>query len=126
MGYYGMVNRETGRVEMVMFKGDGTTPEPREGYDFIEGDASIYDEIAVSDLFHIDGRFVAQPRTVSSDRAWAMLRQRRNAILLSTDWTQLPDVAKDIRQAYLTYRQALRDLPQNTEDPLNPVWPELL
>jgi hypothetical protein len=29
----------------------------------------------------------------------------------------------EIRQAWLEYRQALRDLPTVTEDPANPVWP---
>ena len=27
--------------------------------------------------------------------------------------------------AQTTYRQELRDLPANTTDPANPVWPEL-
>jgi hypothetical protein len=27
------------------------------------------------------------------------------------------------RKAYAAYRQQLRDLPENTEDLLNPIWP---
>jgi len=125
MAYFGMVNRETGRVEMVIFHSDETIPEPREGFEFIEGNASIYNLIAHSDLFYTDGRFVARERTITSDQAWTELRQRRNALLLSTDWTQLPDVPEATRQAFTAYRQALRDLPENTTDPLNPAWPEM-
>jgi hypothetical protein len=51
------------------------------------------------------------------------LRQRRDALLYATDWTQVPDAPVD-RAAWAAYRQALRDLPGNTVDPLNPVWPE--
>jgi hypothetical protein len=51
------------------------------------------------------------------------LRQRRDALLYATDWTQVPDAPVD-RAAWAAYRQALRDLPDNTVDPLNPVWPE--
>jgi hypothetical protein len=50
------------------------------------------------------------------------LRQQRDAILYSTDWTQVPDAPVD-REAWAAYRQALRDLPGNTTDPFNPVWP---
>ena len=50
------------------------------------------------------------------------LRTRRNVLLSSSDWTQLPDTAVD-RNAWTQYRQALRDLPANTTDLENPVWP---
>ena len=30
---------------------------------------------------------------------------------------------KEISDAWKTYRQALRDLPANTSDPINPTWP---
>ena len=54
---------------------------------------------------------------------WDNLRRNRNKLLIDTDWTQTPDVPENIRTAYTTYRQALRDLPANTEDPANPTWP---
>lgn len=55
-------------------------------------------------------------------QSWADLRAKRAKLLQSTDWTQVPDAPVD-SQAWATYRQALRDLPDNTEDPRNPVWP---
>lgn len=54
--------------------------------------------------------------------AWIVLRNQRNARLASCDWTVLSDTPTSTA-AWKTYRQALRDLPANTTDPFNPVWP---
>ena len=56
------------------------------------------------------------------DRAWIMLRRKRDAIISRYDWTQAPDAPVD-HAAWATYRQALRDLPANTVDPRDPPWP---
>ena len=51
----------------------------------------------------------------------AELRLKRNQLLTETDYLALVDsTLTDEMQAY---RQALRDLPANTVDPANPVWP---
>ena len=55
--------------------------------------------------------------------AWRQLRFRRSRLLSKTDWTQAPDSPAD-SAAWATYRQALRDLPQNTPDPRSVIWPE--
>jgi hypothetical protein len=45
------------------------------------------------------------------------MRQIRNGLLTASDWTQLPDAPCD-REAWATYRQALRDFPATwTEGP---------
>ena len=54
------------------------------------------------------------------------LRKERATLLAKTDRYALPDwphasLAKQTE--WIEYRQALRDLPDNTEDPANPVWP---
>jgi hypothetical protein len=53
------------------------------------------------------------------------LRAERNARLTACDWTQLSDapLSEAARNAWADYRQALRDLPDDTEDPANPDWP---
>ena len=54
------------------------------------------------------------------------LRKQRNRFLDQTDKyivADYPHPTPEARQAWLDYRQALRDLPANTEDPTNPVWP---
>lgn len=51
------------------------------------------------------------------------LRRERNSRLSACDWTQVPDAPVN-QAAWAAYRQALRDLPGNTVDPRQPVWPE--
>ena len=50
----------------------------------------------------------------TNEQKWEQLRIWRNLELTKTDWTQLPDspVQKD---AWAQYRQALRDLPTQTD-----------
>ena len=54
--------------------------------------------------------------------AWALFRSLRDGRLAASDWTQVPDAPVD-QVAWATYRQELRDLPDNTTDPRNPTWP---
>lgn len=53
---------------------------------------------------------------------WEDLRAARDRQLQKCDWTQVPDAPVD-QSTWAAYRQALRDLPANTTDPLNPPWP---
>jgi len=50
------------------------------------------------------------------------LRRQRNQLLTETDYLGLPDLG-GFSTEMTAYRQALRDLPANTVDPANPVWP---
>jgi len=55
------------------------------------------------------------------------LRAERDIILSQTDkyaTIDFPHGSESAKQAWLDYRQALRDLPANTTDPENPIWPE--
>lgn len=58
---------------------------------------------------------------------WDALRAKRNSLLEESDAYVLPDrwfSYDELKKAeWSTYRQALRDLPANTTDPFNPVWP---
>jgi len=56
-------------------------------------------------------------------KAWRELRLSRRRLLSNSDWTQVPDAPVD-SAAWAVYRQQLRDLPANTTDPRNVVWPE--
>ena len=49
------------------------------------------------------------------------LRRQRNQLLAETDYLALAD--STLTDEMRDYRQALRDLPANTVDPANPVWP---
>ena len=56
---------------------------------------------------------------------WQKLRTERNSILKDSDWSQLSDapLTSSQKTAWSTYRQELRDLPANTEDPKEVTWP---
>jgi hypothetical protein len=63
----------------------------------------------------------AYQRDVLPLEQMAFLRFKRNQLLAETDHLALSD---HVLSAEMTaYRQALRDLPANTVDPANPVWP---
>jgi hypothetical protein len=54
--------------------------------------------------------------------AWAELRAERDRRLNATDFRMVID-APWPTAPWAAYRQALRDLPENTTDPLAPEWP---
>jgi hypothetical protein len=51
------------------------------------------------------------------------VRQQRNSLLASSDWTQAGDVPQAIKDVWAVYRQALRDVPQQAGFPTNITWP---
>ena len=53
---------------------------------------------------------------------WPTIRSRRDVLIAKTDWTQLPDVPLTTKEAWATYRQALRDITQQP-DPHYISWP---
>lgn len=61
------------------------------------------------------------PPIPSNEELLLKIRQERNIKLSATDYTQLNDVTVD-KEAWATYRQALRDFP-DTCDIENPIWP---
>jgi len=50
------------------------------------------------------------------------IREQRNSLLASCDWTQISDATVD-KQAWATYRQALRDITAQAGFPTNVQWP---
>jgi hypothetical protein len=59
--------------------------------------------------------------------SWERLRIERNALLVSSDWTQGNDSPLDdsAKASWTTYRQTLRDLPETcASDPNAVVWPD--
>ena len=64
---------------------------------------------------------LAQATNLSREDNEANLRSTRNRLLAETDYFGAPDVT--LTDEMRAYRQALRDLPANTADPANVVWP---
>ena len=63
----------------------------------------------------------AYERDVLPVKQMEWLREKRNNLLAQTDYFGMPDMT--MSDEMRAYRQALRDLPANTEDPANPTWP---
>jgi hypothetical protein len=63
----------------------------------------------------------AEIARLEAEEPWKELRQERNRLIAETDYLALSDSTLTTEMS--TYRQALRDLPANTTDPTNPVWP---
>tara|TARA_Y100000817_G_scaffold266087_1_gene222134 strand:+ start:151 stop:555 length:405 start_codon:yes stop_codon:yes gene_type:complete len=58
-------------------------------------------------------------------KALELLRKERNKLLVDCDYLAMPDYPHStdtIKQAWLTYRQALRDLPENSSPQLGNVF----
>lgn len=73
-----------------------------------------------------DGVPVAvDPAPPSLDDLAASGRQKRNVLLAGSDWTQVGDapLATEARAAWATYRQALRDVPEQSGFPADIAWP---
>lgn len=74
-------------------------------------------------------QYQAKTTETQLQQAWKDMRTERNRRLRDTDWTQLEDANKavtpEVANIWRIYRQYLRDLPANTEDPFNPVWPTM-
>ena len=69
-----------------------------------------------------------EARKIEMDKQIPMnlLRQERDKRLADADWVTLRAYSSgtDVPEEWMTYMQALRDLPSVTKDPTNPVWPE--
>ena len=111
----------TGRIISIV----QSTDRPSE-FDEALGYADFSEDADQSGCIVVDGVVVQKdPANLEQeqiDRAWIMLRRKRDIILARCDWTQVPDAPVD-QAAWAAYRQALRDLPSNTTDPRNPTWP---
>lgn len=87
---------------------------------------SIDDSIGA---FDADGNAVELDQTLVdaaaaelvTENAWNNLRTKRTQLLAETDYLALAD--HTLSAEMTAYRQALRDLPANTTDVANPVWP---
>jgi len=60
---------------------------------------------------------------IKDREAWKPIRNQRDRLLAASDWTQLSDSTAN-KEAWASYRQSLREIPQNFQTPESVVWPE--
>ena len=106
-------------------------------YPAIDGEQRVNTEITAEsdiqwaiDLFDVEVARLAQ-KVIDDDATEAArlktveeLREVRDELLASSDFTQLPDVhSATMRATWATYRQELRDLPAGYTPVADPVYP---
>lgn len=92
---------------------------------------STYFNVPVSAEIDLDGEIIKSPipldviETAYIKQQVNELRVERNKLLLQTDWTQMPDAPLTAEQKteFAEYRQALRDITNNLDNPDEVVWP---
>jgi hypothetical protein len=88
----------------------------------------VWDEILLLDDYEKPPKeeFEAKLQELIDAQPWKELRQERNKRLTECDWvaTKAFTTGTPVPDEWKAYMQALRDLPANTTDPENPVWPE--
>jgi hypothetical protein len=65
----------------------------------------------------IDAQYASEADTRKAEE----VRNERNQLIQQSDWMACSDVT--MSDAWKTYRQALRDIPTQTEFPNNVTWP---
>ena len=85
----------------------------------------VYDTILIEGEKPPKEEFEAKLQELIDARPWKKLREERDKRLAKCDWvaTKAFTTNTPVPEEWKTYMQALRDLPANTTDPENPVWP---
>lgn len=63
------------------------------------------------------------PPAPTTEQIAAAVRAERDRLLSVTDWTQAADVPQATKDLFAPYRQALRDVPQQSGFPQTIIWP---
>lgn len=78
-------------------------------------------DIEIGFLFE-DGKFV-DPFVKTVEERETKIKNKRNRLLRESDWAVLPDAPVSNEQEWRDYRQALRDVPQQSGFPDDITWP---
>jgi len=121
----------------VVFEGPQATPQNhyqfsmRQGVEQIEG--KWYTKYILGPIFTDRPATETEPAQTAAEQEAAYkaqkdatqaqaIRSQRDQLLKDSDWTQLSDAPVD-KTAWATYRQTLRDIPQQAGFPWNIQWP---
>lgn len=85
-------------------------------------DTTIDNDVIMSLIGFNFTAYVAPTQAELDAEASAKVRGERDQLLTASDWTQAPDAPVD-QAAWATYRQALRDIPQQQGFPSEIAWP---
>jgi hypothetical protein len=108
MNIFTIYNLETGEIE----HSTSTVAQINE-VGLLEGQGIIEGDYQPNEYKIVSGEAIQR-----TDNILEILRNKRNALLKESDWTQLNDcpLSDTEKTEWQTYRQALRDLPENYQD----------
>lgn len=101
---------------------------------FIEAPNQSTNTVITGSYYEINETNVVEYQTIRNktqqeiqndvNNKWDEIRNQRNELLITSDWTQLSDVpmTQEKNNEWKTYRQSLRDI-TNQPDPYNITWP---
>lgn len=100
-------------------------------YPYTRPAVSVFDTLAWraidGDFTQVDGAWTLPYQMVklSQSQAESRVRHQRTNLLADCDWTQVTDSAlsAEAKAAWVTYRQALRDVTSQADFPYNVTWP---
>ena len=84
--------------------------------EYYDGDGN---KVVVTKLGKIPEDYTVEPPPPTMDD----IKAKRNSLLTQSDWTQLHDSPLKENEEWATYRQALRDIPQDFGNPKDVVFP---
>lgn len=92
-----------------------------------EFDVSTHRAIWQNSAWNVQELEINNPEPLSTNSIpevnWNSIRDQRQHKLDASDWTMMPDINLENKEAWITYRQALRDIPQIYQDPTAIIWP---
>jgi hypothetical protein len=112
------------------YKGSYPYPLPKDIYNYDINDFVLAPEkptLSKGEILEWGGTnwVVRTPNDAELDIKWQEIRDTRNILLSKTDIKILKYLERklDIPEELLSYREQLRDLPQQQENPFNIIWP---
>ena len=91
---------------------------------FNSNNSEIEKSLAESEIYEKQQAVIRDQEspTYIARQKWNEIRSKRNGFLSQSDWTQLDD-SRENKEAWATYRQELRDIPQTFSTPESVIWP---
>lgn len=130
---YTIYSQSTGQIFKIVVT-DDIQSQLQSGESYIEGsidDSAYYIEngLAVAipakpDQYSVFD-FTTKQWVQQENLAIADVLPKRQRLLYSSDWTQIPNgpLTTEQQAAWATYRQQLRDIPTQSGYPFNVIWP---
>lgn len=114
---------------MITFMNAVHSAYPKKSYSW---DGVDYKSLVITGVDNIDFDLIdTKLAELQAAEPLRLLRIQRNQLLSQTDWRMTEDYPNTDKEAWKTYRQALRDLPANSSPELNENgqlinvnWPE--